>query len=203
MLSRDDKELRKAVNEVNSQIESLNALQKKSEKDLKKRIQALNAQVEQGIEDATQQANTAISDFLKKGAVNIAAVLRGELDEELKHLKFYKTSSSLERENILQNLLDTLPPNLKRSQTILAQLRGNKYKTLDEIKLFFFFLRPILSEKRGMDLPLSFGHGTAFIKKSRIRTRVGFKFLILKWSTRARMKPKRRLRKLADRSAEF
>ena len=137
MLSRDDKELRKAVNEVNSQIESLNALQKKSEKDLKKRIQALNAQVEQGIEDATQQANTAISDFLKKGAVNIAAVLRGELDEELKHLKFYKTSSSLERENILQNLLDTLPPNLKRSQTILAQLRGNKYKTLDEIKLFF------------------------------------------------------------------
>ena len=137
MLSRDDKDLRKAVNEVNSQIESLHALQRKSEKDLKKRIQALNTQVEQGIEDATQQAQSAISAFLKKGTLNIENVLRGELDEELKHIKLYKASSSHERENILQDLLNLLPPNLNQAQTILAQLRSQNYKSLDEIKLFF------------------------------------------------------------------
>ena len=42
MLSRDDKDLRKAVNEVNSQIESLHALQRKSEKDLKKVLDKRN-----------------------------------------------------------------------------------------------------------------------------------------------------------------
>jgi ribosome biogenesis GTPase A len=137
MLDSGDKELQAAISEVNAQIESLHALQKKSERDLHKRIQALNSQVEQGLAVASQDAHKVISEFLKKGIINTKKIIHRELEEYLKHHDFYKKSKGTDKEIILNDLLNLLPSNLNQAQSILEQLRHKKYNKLDVIRFFF------------------------------------------------------------------
>ncbi len=137
MLSRTAPELEKTIDEVNKQIDALSHLQIKAEEDLQKRINAVHINVNKGVKTAGKHVNAAITEFLKKGSVQIAAVLRGELAAELKRHHFYKKSTVEEKESILEELLKMLPPNLARSQEILQQLRSSKYRARDEIKIFF------------------------------------------------------------------
>lgn len=137
MLSRTAPELQKAINEVNEQINALSGLQNKAKKDLQKCINTVSGNVDKGIHTANAQVNAAVAEFLEKGSVQIAAVLRGELAAELKRHTFYKKSTAEKKECLLDELLARLPPNLRRSQEILQQLRSSQYVTLDEIKLFF------------------------------------------------------------------
>lgn len=137
MLSRTAPELKKIINEANQQIDALCRLKNKAEKDLQERINAVHVNVEKGLHTASVHVNAAVAEFLKKGSVQIAAVLRGELAAELKHHAFFKKFTAEQKESVLDELLTRLPPNLTRSQEILQQLRSSKYLTLDEIKLFF------------------------------------------------------------------
>ncbi len=146
MLNRTAPELAKAIAEVSRQIKNLSHIQNKAEKDLLARIEKVKTVVNTGVEVASKNVQAAILDFLKKGTVQTGVLIRKDLVAELSRKTFYKRANPKEKDRIVSDLSELLPASLIDCQRILADVRANKYETLDQIKLFF--LLPILSLKK-------------------------------------------------------
>lgn len=137
MLKTDAPKLAKLMKEVNVQIDALAQVQSKAKKDLDSRIKQVQTAVSEGIQTANQDVQETMKEFLSKGSVQMASVLRGDLHEVLINFNFYKNFPT-DQSNVLNALLEMLPPNLQAAQNILQAIRQQKKsKDFGEIKLFF------------------------------------------------------------------